>query len=83
MPYFCPVPTDTPVVEGGANTKIAGAAGAGMVVSAGSYYLADSFNGEYQILKRNPNYGGSRPQTLDAIALRGGIVPTIRNVQDR
>src|SRR6478672_1456859 len=31
------------------------------------------FNGEYAILKRNPNYGGSRPQHLDAIAFREGI----------
>ena len=31
------------------------------------------FNGEYAILKRNPNYGGTRPQNLDAIAFREGI----------
>ncbi len=84
MPYFCPVPTDSPVVDGGAVTKLSGAAGTAMVASAGPYYLADSFNGEYQILKRNPNYGGSRPQTLDAIALREGIDPgaAIGRVQD-
>ena len=31
------------------------------------------WNGEYEILKRNPNYGGSRPQPLDAVAFREGI----------
>jgi len=84
MPYFCPVPTDSPFVDGGAVTKLPGAAGTAMVASAGPYYLADSFNGEYQILKRNPNYGGTRPQTLDAIALREGIDPgaAIGRVQD-
>ncbi len=84
LPYFCPIPKDTPVVPGGATRKIAGPAGTSMVASAGPYYLADSFNGEYQILKRNPNYGGSRPHTLDAIALREGIDSgeSIRRVQD-
>jgi ABC-type oligopeptide transport system substrate-binding subunit len=84
MPLFCPVPTDSPFVDGGAVTKLPGAAGSSMVASAGPYYLADSFNGEYQILKRNPNYGGARPQGLDAIALREGIDPgaAIGRVQD-
>jgi ABC-type oligopeptide transport system substrate-binding subunit len=84
MPLFCPVPTDSPFVDGGAVTHLPGAAGTAMVASPGPYYVADSFNGEYQILKRNPNYGGSRPQILDAIALREGIDPgeAIGRVQD-
>ena len=31
------------------------------------------FNGEYAVLRRNPNYGGSRPQRLDAIGFREEI----------
>ena len=43
---------------------------------AGPYYFWGLvFNGEYAILKRNPNYGGSRSQRLDAIAFREGIDP--------
>jgi hypothetical protein len=43
--------------------------------SAGPYYFSDHFNGEYLILKRNPNYHGPRPARLDAIAFREGISP--------
>src|SRR5262249_41034361 len=31
------------------------------------------FNGEYEILRRNPNYGGRRPGHMDAIAFREGV----------
>src|SRR5205823_11465350 len=83
MPFFCPVPTDTPVVPGGLEVKAPGAAGTHMAPAAGPYYLADSFSGEYQILKRNPNYGGDRPSEMDAIAFREGIDPgeAIQRVQ--
>ena len=43
------------------------------ISSAGPYYVADYNNGEYVILKRNPNYHGPRPHALDAIAIREGV----------
>jgi ABC-type transport system substrate-binding protein/DNA-binding beta-propeller fold protein YncE len=74
-PFFCPVPTGTPIVPGGATVFIPGGAGRSMTPSAGAYYLADQFNGEYAILKPNPNYPGPRRRGLDAIALREGVDP--------
>jgi peptide/nickel transport system substrate-binding protein len=69
LPYFCPVPRDTPILDGGVGVYT-GPAPPG----AGPYtFWGMVFNGEYAILKRNPNYGGSRPQRLDAIAFREGI----------
>ena len=66
---FCPVPRDTPIVSGGVGVYTGPAPpGAGPYTFSGLV-----FNGEYAILKRNPNYGGSRPQRLDAIGLREGI----------
>ena len=75
LPYFCPVPVDTPPVAGGAVLSIPGPPGEEMVPSAGPYYIADHFNGEFIILKPNPNYSGPRRHALDAIALREGIDP--------
>ena len=66
LPFFCTVPADTPTVHGGL-TKPA--------PSAGPYYMSDALNGEYEIVKRNPNYTGPRPARLDAIAFREGISP--------
>jgi len=69
LPYFCPVPRDTARVNGGVGVYT-GPAPPG----AGPYtFWGPVWNGEYAILKRNPNYGGSRPQRLDAIAFREGI----------
>ena len=53
----CAVPIETPIVPGGIRTPVA---------SAGPYYLA-AHTDAFAVLKRNPNYGGSRPQQLDAI----------------
>jgi ABC-type transport system substrate-binding protein len=64
LPYFCTVPATTPAIDGG--LLIA-------PPSAGPYYMSDQFNGEYMILKRNPNYRGPRRGRLDAIAFRTGI----------
>ena len=47
------------------------------VPSAGPYYIADHLDGEYTILKRNPNYTGPRPHAFDAIVLREGVDPGI------
>ncbi len=69
LPYFCPVPRTTPIVVEGVG-KYTGPAPPG----AGPYSFSGAvWNGEYAILRRNPNYGGSRPQRLDAIAFREGI----------
>jgi DNA-binding SARP family transcriptional activator/ABC-type oligopeptide transport system substrate-binding subunit len=62
---FCPVPAGTPITPHGLNTPIA---------SAGPYYLA-ALTGSVAVLERNPNYGGSRPQHLDAIIFELGIAP--------
>jgi hypothetical protein len=35
--------------------------------------MSDRYNGEYMVLKRNPNYAGPRPARLDAIAFREGL----------
>jgi ABC-type transport system substrate-binding protein len=37
--------------------------------------MSDRFNGEYMILKRNPNYGRPAPGRFDAIAFREGLAP--------
>ena len=66
LPYFCPVPRDTPILPGG--VEYFPPPGAGPYAFSGFI-----FNGEYAILRRNPNYGGSRPQRLDAIGFREGI----------
>jgi len=66
LPYFCPVPLDTPLLSGGVEDFPP--PGAGPYAFSGFI-----FNGEYAILKRNPNYGGSRPRRLDAIGFREGI----------
>jgi hypothetical protein len=65
LPFFCTVPADTARVNGGLQTLPA--------PSAGPYYVSDHYNGEYLILKRNPNYSGPRQAKLDAIAFREGI----------
>ena len=65
LPVFCAIPEDTPVVPHGLETPIA---------SAGPYYLA-AHTEAAAVLKRNPNYGGDRPQHLDAIVYEFGIAP--------
>jgi DNA-binding SARP family transcriptional activator/ABC-type transport system substrate-binding protein len=62
----CAVPLDTPVVPGGLEKP---------VPSAGPYYLA-ALTDSLAVLKRNPNYGGSRPQHLDAIVVRFSVAPS-------
>jgi ABC-type transport system substrate-binding protein len=68
LPYFCPVPTDTPIVRGGVQDVAPS--------SAGPYYMAiPRVTGELMILERNPNYTGPRPHFFDAFAIREGIDP--------
>ena len=85
VPFFCPVPSDTPLVPGGTGADAGYPHGAPLAVpSAGPYYVADHLDGEYMILKRNPNYTGPRPHAFDAITLRQGIDPSVAvgKVQD-
>jgi class 3 adenylate cyclase/ABC-type transport system substrate-binding protein len=72
LPFFCPVPLDTPFIRGGL-VHGQGVAGGHRSPGTGPYYVADRNNEEYVILKRNPNYPGPRPQNFDAIVLREGI----------
>jgi DNA-binding SARP family transcriptional activator/ABC-type oligopeptide transport system substrate-binding subunit/streptogramin lyase len=65
LPYFCPVPLDTPIVRDGLRDLAP--------ATAGPYTMTRFLNGEYMILTRNPNYHGPRPHALDAIAFREGI----------
>jgi DNA-binding SARP family transcriptional activator len=68
LPFFCPVPVGTPFVAGAPHRVVP--AGDGSIVSAGPYYVAYYGGDGYVILKRNPNYQGPRPHSLDAIAIR-------------
>ena len=69
FPWFaaltCAVPIRTPVVADGLRTP---------VPSAGPYYLAEHAD-SFAVLRRNPNYGGSRPQRLDAIVFKLNVAP--------
>ncbi len=57
MPFFCAVPRDTPIDAKGVRT----------IPSAGPYHVSSYVAGRRLVLRRNPNYGGPRPQSLDAI----------------
>jgi YVTN family beta-propeller protein len=59
MAFFCVVPTNTPIRR--VETPIP---------SAGPYYI-DTHRGTQIVLKRNPNYAGSRPHRLRAIVYTG------------
>ena len=57
LPLFCPVPPDTPAAATGVTT----------VSSAGPYYVAAYKPDQGAVLKRNPNYHGSRPHVFAEI----------------
>ena len=61
LSYFCPVPIGTPTVVNGLQDP---------VPSAGPYYLSGNIGGAVAVLRRNPNYRGSRPHRLAAIVYR-------------
>lgn len=76
LPFFCPLPTDTPPASdtfGSVEWDLGSGHGPWAIPANGPYYIADYFEDEYTILKPNPNYGGERSPTLDAIALREGV----------
>ena len=68
LPFFSPVPPGTPAITGGVSAEAA-------LSSPGPYYIAGRVNGEWAILKRNPNYRGLSPGPFDAFALREGLDP--------
>jgi ABC-type transport system substrate-binding protein len=80
LPFFCPVPDGTPLVAGAARATTTGDDGRTPFNgphSAGPYFIADyDSDAGYVILKRNPNYHGPRPHSLDAIAIREGVDAT-------
>jgi ABC-type transport system substrate-binding protein len=55
MPFFCAVPSDTPLDPKGVHT----------VPSAGPYYISSYSPNQTIVLKKNPNYHGSRPAYAD------------------
>ena len=58
MNFFCAVPLDTPVPLK-----------ANSIPGAGPYYIASRTPNRQVILKRNPNYAGSRPHHLDSMVV--------------
>ncbi len=74
LPHFCAVPPGTPIAARGVNH----------VSSAGPYYVASYTPGQGAVLKRNPNYHGSRPQALDEIDYSVGIGATqiVKEIED-
>jgi ABC-type oligopeptide transport system substrate-binding subunit len=66
MPFFCAVPLNTPI-----HPK-----GPGAIPSAGPYYIAAHDPKRRIVLKRNPNYQGSRPRRLKEIHYAIGVAPS-------
>lgn len=64
-PYFCAVPTDTPPTVQRVQP----------IPSAGPYYIASYTPKESLVLRRNPNYHGTRPRRLATIAYTFGVSP--------
>src|SRR5262249_17464415 len=62
-PCAASVPVGTPIVKGGIVQPLP---------SAGPYYPATQVSGQQVVLLRNPNYGGNKPQNLDAIVFSLG-----------
>ena len=58
LPYFCVLPAGTPTPQGGYQDPLP---------TAGPYYLAEHEGGVLAIVRRNPNYTGTRPRRLDGI----------------
>lgn len=65
LPFFCAVPTNTPIDPRGVRT----------VPSAGPYYLASYVPSQAIVLKRNPKYGGRRPHRLEQISVAVSVAP--------
>lgn len=65
LPFFCAVPTNTPIDPKGVPR----------IPSAGPYYVASYAPSQAIVLKRNPNYGGSRPRKLREIRITLSVGP--------
>lgn len=63
LPFFCAVPLATPVDPKGVRA----------IPSAGPYYVASYTPGQGVVLKRNPNYHGSRPHHIQEIVYGFGV----------
>ena len=63
VPYFCVVPSNTPVDPNGVP----------LIPSAGPYYVASYVPNQELVLRRNPNYRGPRPRRLAKIVYGIGI----------
>jgi ABC-type transport system substrate-binding protein len=64
-PQFCPVPIGTPIAATGDHDE--------PLPSAGPYYLSANGGGSIAVIRRNPNYHGSRPRRIDAVVFREQI----------
>ncbi len=73
LPFFCAVPSGTPVDPRGLRT----------IPSAGPYYLAAYARNDAVVLKRNPNYSGPRPRHAQEIDVQIGVgrTETVRDVE--
>src|SRR5262249_14977021 len=65
MPLFCAVPLNTPP----------NARGITRIPAAGPYYIASYVPHWQLVLRRNPNYHGTRPRRLDEIVYTIGLRP--------
>jgi YVTN family beta-propeller protein len=65
MPQLCAVPPDTPIRTGGVEN----------IPSAGPYYITSHTPNAELVLRRNPNYHGSRPRRFDEIVYQFGATP--------
>jgi YVTN family beta-propeller protein len=64
-PYFCAVPPDAPIDP----------EGVAELPSAGPYYVTSHVPNQSLVLRRNPNYAGTRPQRLAEIRYSIGVPP--------
>jgi ABC-type transport system substrate-binding protein len=73
MPFFCPLPANTPVDPAGVNDP----------PGSGPYYIAERVINRQMVLKRNPYYRGPRPANVDRIVLTIGPDCALATEQDR
>ena len=64
-PYFCAIPPNTPLDKPGIDG----------LPTAGPYYVVSHERDRSLVLRRNPNYHGSRPHRLAEIRYRFGVPP--------
>jgi class 3 adenylate cyclase/ABC-type transport system substrate-binding protein/tRNA A-37 threonylcarbamoyl transferase component Bud32/streptogramin lyase len=64
LPLFSAVPLGTPALPHGVPQPIP---------SAGPYYVSAHVGDLAEVIKRNPNYGGSRPHRFDAFVVENGV----------